>query len=219
MSHVSLPFAAHPRALTLTQCSLLPTIRGLVAVAFAAALAITTDAGAQDTAAKVRRWEFLVASGKLLPTGTQRDVVTSANLTSAQLDVLLNPTVALTASLGWARSRDAASPDNAKLNVFMYDVGTELRTPFRSFGSHVLARSFAGGGVGARHYQSNARADDASSHLGGYVGAGTEFGTARARLRLEARDYLTRFTSLDGRGSARASNDVVVLAGLRIGRP
>ena len=196
---------------------MLHTSQRLVVAAFGATLAVGSPARAQDASPRTHAWEFLVSSGRLLPTGAQRDVLKAGNLTSAQVTFVINPIVAVTSSLGWARSRDASSADDAKLNVFMYDIGAELRAPFTSAGDRVTARPFAGVGLGARSYSARSL-EKARHHPAGYLAAGGEVGTSRVRLRLEGRDYLTRFSALDGRTGAQARNDVVLMAGLRIGR-
>src|SRR5690606_32763066 len=56
--------------------------------------------------ARSRPWEFLISSGAVVPTGAQRDVIKRGNLTAAQLTYVVRPSVAVTATLGWGRSRD-----------------------------------------------------------------------------------------------------------------
>lgn len=141
---------------------MLPTSRFIAfGVIAAIALAAPAAAAAQDTAARHPRWEFLVSSGKLVPTGAQR------------------------ASL---RAGDHANP-------------------------------FVAGGVGARGYRANGVATTARNNAAAYVGAGTELGARRVRIRLEARDYVSGFRELNRGGVRVAHNDVVVMAGLRLVEP
>src|SRR4051812_43627748 len=75
-------------------------------IAFAAAILAggAHIAGAQPpavTTPMARRlppWEFRVSSGALVPTGVQRDVLTNAALTIAQLSYVVRPPLAITGS-------------------------------------------------------------------------------------------------------------------------
>jgi hypothetical protein len=175
------------------------------------------SAQAQTAPEQQPRWGFLVTSGQVLPTGAQRDVVKRGNVTAAQLSYAVHPAVALTATFGWARSRDVATVDEPKLDIFMYDLGSELRGPRLGEGM-VTFRPFAGLGAGARSYNYRSLEVDATHNVAGYGSAGGELGVGPVGLRIELRDYVTRFKPLDGPGAVNTRNDVVVLAGLRIGR-
>src|SRR4051812_17724840 len=80
----------------------------------------TATARAQSAAANPSRWEFLVSSGKLIPTGAQRGTLETGSHTAAQLAYLISPSVAITSSLGWARSHNVAAAEAPHLNVFMF---------------------------------------------------------------------------------------------------
>jgi hypothetical protein len=160
---------------------------------------------------------FLLTSGQVVPTGAQRDVVKRGNVSAAQLSYGVHPLVSLTATFGWARSRDVASVDQPKLDIFMYDVGAELRGP-RLGSGFVDFRPFAAMGAGARSYNYRSVEVDATHTLAAYGALGGEMGVGPVRLRVEARDYVSRFKPLDGRGSVNTRNDVVVMAGLLLGR-
>ncbi|MEO7085109.1 MAG: hypothetical protein ABI442_20775 [Gemmatimonadaceae bacterium] len=161
-------------------------------------------------------WEFLVSSGTVLPTGAERGIIKRANLTAAQLSYVVRPELAVTATLGWARSRDIASIDNPKLDVFAYDLGAEFRSPRWTVGDVVTLSSFAGLGAGARSYNYRSLDVDATHNVSAYASVGGEFGVSRVRVRLEARDYVSGFKPLSGKGSAVTGNDVALMAGLRI---
>ncbi|MGE0158645.1 MAG: hypothetical protein AB7T31_04485 [Gemmatimonadales bacterium] len=163
------------------------------------------------------RWELIVPGGMLIPTGDQRDAVQRGGLTAAQLSYAPRPSLAFTATFAWARSRDVAAVDRPKLDVFMYDVGVEVRAP-RWIGDGSLTLSpFAGIGGGARSYNYRSLHVDATHNLAGYASAGGEIGMGRAHLRIEARDYVAGFEALDGRGAGHVRNDMALLIGLRFG--
>lgn len=157
------------------------------------------------------RWELIIPGGQLIPTGDQRDAVQRGGLTAAQLSYVPRPSLAFTATFGWARSRDVASVDHPKLDVFLYDVGVEVRAPSSTF------TPFAGIGGGARSYDYRSLHADATHNLAAYASAGGEIGMGRVHLRVEARDYVARFRALDGRGASHTRNDVALLVGLRFG--
>ena len=164
-------------------------------------------------------WELLVSSGVVVPTGGQRGAVKQGKLTAAQVSYVVRPAFAVTAALGWARTRDLATVDDPKLDAFTYDFGAEARAP-RLIGGHTISFSpFAGVGVGGRSYNYRTLAVGATHNAAAYGSVGGELGVGRIRLRIEARDYLTGFKPLSGNGASRTGNDVALMAGVRfVGR-
>lgn len=186
----------------------------VIAAAIGTTLAASLSAQATDPApsnAKADRWELLVPSGALMPTGQQRAAIRSGNLSAVQLTYVVRPAIAITSMFGWARSRDIATSGRPKLDVFTYDAGVELRAPASKKG----VTTFAGAGVGGRSYNHRKLDVDATHNLSAYASAGGELGIRRLRVRIEARDYVSGFKSLAGGGKSRTGNDVVVMAGLR----
>ena len=57
----------------------------------------------------VSRWEMRFTSGALVSTGTQRSFVKDAQMSAAQLSWLVRPSLAVTGTFGWARSRDRSA--------------------------------------------------------------------------------------------------------------
>ena len=194
------------------------------AVAMAALGGIVIGANtlsAQDTAtagarAKGARWEFIVPSGALLPTGAQRGAIKRANLTAVQLAYVPRPSLAIMSTFSWARSRDLATAGDPKLDVFTYDVGAELRAPRWLEGKGMSFSPFAGLGAGGRSYNHRKLDVDASHKLAAYGSVGGELGFRRVGLRVEARDYVTGFNSPIRHGVSRTGNGVVVMVGLRL---
>ena len=197
------------------------TARSLMtAAALSATLASARTLSAQAAtapAASERRpgWELLVPTGSMVPTGAQRSAIKRGNLTAAQLSYVVRPSLAVTATVGWARSRDLAAASDPKLDVFTYDLGAEARAPRWGASNAVTFMPFAGAGAGARSYNYRSLDVAARHNLAAYASAGGELGVRRVRLRLEARDYATGFRPLAGGGSADTRNDVVLMAGLR----
>jgi hypothetical protein len=187
--------------------------------AFAVVLIAAANAAAQTPIASSAkpRWEFTVNSGTVVPTGAQRGAIKRANVSVAQLWYVIHPAFALTASAGWARTRDLGSVGSPKLDMFTYDVGAEVRANRWLSSKTVSLSPFAGVGAGGRSYNYRSLHVDATHNFAGYASAGGELGIGqRLKLRLEARDYVSGFKPLVGAGSADTRNDVSVLVGLRV---
>jgi hypothetical protein len=192
----------------------------LIAAAMGCTLLTASNLSAQATEAPptptvASRWGFLLHSGTLVPTGAERDAIKRGNLSAAQLTYVVRPALAITSTVGWARSRDIAIADNPKLDVFTYDVGAEVRAPRWITGKAVTFTPFAGVGAGGRSYNYRKLDLDATHNVAAYGSVGGELGVRRVRVRLEARDYVAGFKPLSGDGAARTSNDVLVMVGLR----
>lgn len=184
----------------------------LVAVPISAAEA----QGSTASPSVLSRFEFVVSSGGLLPTGDQRDALKRARMTIAQLSYAVRPYFAVTTSMGWARSRDVATTGAPKLDVFTYDVGAEMRADRWLAGKALTFTPFAGAGAGGRSYHYRSLDVDAAHNLAAYGSAGGELGYRRIRFRVEARDYVSGFKPVMAHGASGRRNDVTVMAGFRI---
>lgn len=183
-------------------------------------LAVASSLSAQTTESpapvKQARWELIVPSGAMIPTGAQREAVKRGNMSAVQITYVAQPSLAIVSTFGWARSKDVATTGNPKLDVFTYDIGGELRAP-RWIASETMSFApFAGIGAGGRSYNYRKLDVDATHNLAAYASAGGELGVRRLRLRLEARDYVAGFKPLTGAGASRTGNDIVVMVGLRL---
>ena len=177
--------------------------------------AVAAPARAQVEPAHRPHWEFIVSSGKTLPTGEQRAHIRRGNLTVAQLSYAFAPAFAVTGSIGWTRTRDIARAGDPKVDMFTYDVGGELRADRIAQSALFTLTPFVGAGAGGRSYTYRRDGLGASHGAAAYGSAGGELGIgSRVRVRLEVRDYVTRTEAAGGTGAAR--NDVSVMAGLRL---
>ena len=181
-----------------------------LATAITAIIFAAKDGEAQSS------WEFVVNSGTVVPTGVQRDAIKRGGLTAAQLSYVMDATYAVTGTFGWARSRDVATDGEPRLDVFTYDVGGEVRPLSIAVSKTATFRPFAGLGAGGRAYNYRHRDVDATHNLAAYGSLGGELGVGRVRVRVEARDYVSRFKPLNGTGASDTRNDVALMAGLRI---
>jgi hypothetical protein len=190
----------------------------IAAGSLALILSSAPSAAAQAPVPAARTWELRVSSGAFVPTGNQRNFLKNAHMDAAQLSWVVRPSLAITGTFGWARSRDLTSVDSPKLDVFTSDLGLEARGAERFADRAVSFSPFAGFGAGARSYNYRNLDVDATNNLAGYATAGGELGMGRVGVRLEVRDYATGFKPLVGSGKSDTRNDVVIMAGLRFNR-
>ena len=205
-------------ALSVAAVALTAVAQGAGAQSAPTRTAPAQSAPAQTAPAPRSGWELLFSSGALVPTGAQRGALKDAPLSTAQLSYVVRSRLAVTTTVGWARSRDLASAGDPKLHVFTYDVGAEARAFRWRAGDAVALTPFVGAGVGARSYDYRGLDTDATHNVAGYGAVGGELGAGRVRLRLEVRDYVTGFRPLSGGGPSATRNDVVTLLGLRLAR-
>lgn len=194
------------------------SIMSAVIAAGSAALILSSATSAAAQAPAPRSWEFRISSGAFVPTGNQRNFLKNAQMDAAQLSWVVRPSLAVTGTFGWARSRDLTSVDSPKLDVFTSDLGIEARGAEQFADRAVSFRPFAGFGAGARSYNYRNLNVDATNNLAGYATAGGELGIGRVGVRLEVRDYAAGFKPLMGAGKSDIRNDVVVMAGFRFNR-
>lgn len=190
-----------------------------IAARIAALLIVVSPAArAQTVEPLLPDWEVRLASGAMMPTGDQRHDVRSGPLTAAQVSWLPKSSLAFTGTLGWARSRDRASVGTPRLNAFSADFGVEARPSRWIAGGRVSFSPFIGLGAGSRSYDYRGRRADARHNLAGYGALGGELGVGRLGLRVEARNYVSRFKPLAAAGKSDARSDVFVLVALRFNR-
>jgi hypothetical protein len=186
---------------------------GAVGIALTSRTAIAQTADPQE-----RTWETRVTSGALVPTGGQRNFLDDAQVTAIQVSRVLRPSLAITGTFGWARSRDVAAARNPKVDVFTSDLGIELRPRQWFAGRAVTFDAFVGVGAGARSYNYRRLDEPAAHNIAGYGAVGGELGLGRVGLRLELRDYVSGFKPLASAGKSHTSNDVMITAALRFNR-
>jgi hypothetical protein len=174
-------------------------------------------AGAQEVSAPPdRSFEVRPLVGAFIPTGDQRDALSDAVLVGVQASYRFLKPLAITGTLAWSPSEDRIARGDESVDVFQYDVGVEGRAAAWLRGAGWEFTPFAGLGVGGRTYNYRDLDVDATSNVAGYGALGGEVAFARVGVRVEGRDYLSRFEPLAGGGDADTRNDVTVTAGLTV---
>ena len=177
------------------------------------ALAVASPLEAQSQSSG--NFEIRPYVGAYLPTGDQRDILKDALLVGAQASYRVIPQLAITGTLGWSPTEDRVGAGQT-LDLLQYDVGAELRAPAWVQRASWDFSPFVGLGVGGRTYDYRDLDIDAKTNVAGYGALGGEFGFGQFGLRIEGRDYISRFKPLTGSGETKTRNDVAVAAGLTI---
>ncbi|HEU4994077.1 MAG TPA: hypothetical protein VFT29_04630 [Gemmatimonadaceae bacterium] len=151
--------------------------------------------------------------GAYIPTGEQRDFLKDAVLVGAQGTWNTTEMVALTGSFGWAPSKDKVTAGDLTLDAFQYDLGVEVHPS-----SAILAGTtpFVGLGAGGRTYSYRDYSVDSKTNFDGYAALGLDALAGPVGLRLEARDYVSKFQPLAGGGESKTRNDLAIFAGVGI---
>jgi hypothetical protein len=194
----------------------------LTALGLGGMLVATASAEAQDQVLATRggasgAFEIRPYVGAYVPTGDQRDLLKDAVLVGAQASWRVIPQLALTGTFGWAPSKDRVMAGDQTLDLYQYDIGAEGRAQsWYNAGSWDFT-PFIGLGIGGRTYNYRDLDNiDSKTNVAGYGALGGEVGFGRLGLRVEGRDYVSRFEPLTGGGDAKTRNDVTVAAGLTV---
>lgn len=152
-------------------------------------------------------------AGVLVPTGDQRDLLKDAFLAGGQLGVELADRFHVVGTFGFAGPDfDQSVASSGHVHIYQADIGGELFKDMPLDNGWSI-RPFLGLGGGVRTYDPT-DAGSSKSYPAGYGALGSEFQVSRVAMRLEARDYLTRFKGLSGNGDVSTRNDVAISLGL-----
>jgi hypothetical protein len=149
-------------------------------------------------------------AGAFIPIGDQRDVLKDTWMVGGQAGVELAGSMHALATLAWAANRGSHDPA-----LFDYNAGLEAFRPFAMTPDWQF-RPFVGAGLGARTYVDHGNGSHTETAFAGYGALGTEFQLSRIALRLEGRDYISRFKGLAGTDHARTANDLAFTSGVAI---
>jgi len=181
-------------------------MRAILWVGMAALLAVPTVTRAQMIP------EVRPFVGALVPTGTQRDVFKDALLVGTQVAVEAADRVHVVGTFAFAGPDYHQASVSGHMHVYQVDLGGEL---FQNvdLNANWKFRPFLGAGAGVRRYDPTAIGGK-KDYATGFGALGAELQMSRAALRIEARDYLTRFKGPAGIDAAANRNEVALTAGL-----
>ena len=189
--------------------------RAIAAAAFALSTAFVPSASQAQDVRSSNGFELRPYVGAYIPTGDQRDILKDAVLVGGQASYRLLPQLAITGTVGWSPSEDRVTPGNETVDLWQYDLGAELRAPAWQTWGTLDFTPFVGLGGGGRTYNYRDLDVDAKTNIAGYGVLGGEIGFGRLGVRLEARDYVSRFKPFDGSDS-KTRNDVTVATGVTL---
>jgi hypothetical protein len=151
--------------------------------------------------------------GAYLPTGAQHSTLSSALLAGAQVGYRLPAPFQLVGSFGWTPSRDRGFAD-ARTNIYQFDAGLEVGG-VHSGEQYTAFAPFVGLGAGARTYSLSHPASTSETDPAGYASIGAATRAGPVGLRLELRDYLSRFRTIGGVTTGSSTrNDLMAALGL-----
>lgn len=194
--------------------SVLGALAGTLAVLGLLAFAAPANGQTGGASELTQPFELRPFAGAFIGTGNQRELVDNAFLTGLQGSWRISPAVALTGTFGWSPNRDRQIVSGERLDIFQYDVGVEARAASLVDNGTFDFSPFIGAGLGGRTYSYRDFDADSKTHFNGYGAVGGDLGYGRVGLRVEARDYVSRYTPLDGIGDTEARNDIALAAGL-----
>jgi hypothetical protein len=133
--------------------------------------------------------------GGYMPTGELRDDFKVATIVGAQGALEINRNLHVLGSVGWIHGHNKFAGFSKDLTyIWQYDGGIELNL-VREIGNGWMFRPLVGLGGGGRTYDYQAAEAGRKTMLAGYGALGMEFQKGIVALRVEGRDYVTRFES------------------------
>jgi hypothetical protein len=158
--------------------------------------------------------ELSLRSGAFIPTGSSRSVLDNAYLNIGQLSARLTEYLWATGTFTFGGNHDRSLLQAPSLEVYQYDLGVEARAPFWLERGRWNFTPFAGLGAGGRTYSYRHVAYKNATDADGYGSVGGQLFYRGVGLRVDARDYVSRYQPLMGSGRATTHNDVQLAAGL-----
>jgi len=148
--------------------------------------------------------------GVFVPTGDQRDVLKDAVLVGGQAGVEVAQWLHVIGNFGYSGNKAKAQLNRKDVHIYAYDAGVEA-FHITKLQNYFQMRPFLGIGAGARTY--DPKAGSAQTNVAGYGALGTELQSGNVAIRLEGRDYLTRFKGLTGDLGTKTRNDMMFMLG------
>jgi hypothetical protein len=118
----------------------------------------------------------------------------------------MNRNLHLVGTVAWMPNRTSRD-----VSAYAYDAGVESFRPY-ALGERWEIRPFLGAGLGGRTYVDHGNGDHSETNFAAYGALGTELQLDRLAMRVEARDYLTRFKGLAGELESETRNDLALVS-------
>jgi hypothetical protein len=171
--------------------------------------------GSRADAQSSSRFEVRPFVGAYLPTGDHRDLLSDAVTAGLQGGYAITDHFSLVATFGVAASGDKRIPYSEDLDLFSYDIGAELTKSFDLGQRGITLAPFVGLGAGGRTYDYRDWSSRSETNFAGYGAIGGQLRMAALGLRIEARDYMSRFKGTLGEMSNRETrNDITIVTAL-----
>ena len=185
------------------------------ALAVAALLAAVSYGGAQQPAPEGMplelrsRLEFRPVLGGLVATGAQRRTFEDAALIGIHLAAEVRRNFHVVGAFSYIPSHTRRADGGYDgVRMFQWDLGAEVNSRLR-VRRYWTPRPFVGAGVGRRTYE-NSRRELRHGYPTVYGGFGIEYQTDVIGVRVEARDYVSRFAGFDGMEPRGVRNDIAL---------
>ena len=189
-------------------------VRHVLASALVGAIGFVGAVNTVSAQASQSGFELRPFVGGYVPTGDQRDFLKDAVLVGAQGSWRLLPALALTGTLSWSPTKDRLTAGEETLDVVQYDIGAEARAASWLGAGTWDFTPFVGLGVGGRTYSYRDLDVESKTNVATYGALGGDLYFGRVGLRIEARDYLSRFKPLIGTGETETRNDISIVTAL-----
>jgi hypothetical protein len=186
--------------------------RGLAIVGLAVATLV--GGGTLASVEAQGRLESRSVIGAFVPTGDHGDELDGALMMGSSLAFRTSETLSLVGRLTWSGSNAKQLSGSPEVKVYSYDLGAEYRVADVAAGRSWRLRPFVGGGVGGRTYNADVSGMKNETDFVGYGALGIQADYKKIGVRIEGRDYLSRYDGLSGTDDRATRNDIGISAGL-----
>ena len=151
--------------------------------------------------------------GAYVPTGDQRDVFKDALLLGVQGGIQVTRRFHVVGNLAWIDGKGLFPAADRSVRTYQYDAGVEYNGYRESIAGWVTG-PFIGVGVGGRTYDYAAAGWGTKTYVDGYGALGVEFEHGNVSVRVEGRDYVSRYGAPTPGASTTTRNDLTLGLGV-----